>query len=291
MQGIISRIGEVYFDGLPSRFSWKFFTFRELIKCNSTYAKSLLYKYNSRYEKEIFQRVHYANTVNSWDTSWAKQFNPQIKCFQIQYNLRDSFYNSEKWSLSKVKRHRIFTNPGGDSIKGLHMLCQALAIVKKTYPDVFLVVPGRDLRKNIQNGYDKYIVHLMKTLGIENNISFVGRLSEEEMLQNMLESHVVVIPSAIEGASLVLREAMYVGVPCIASFRGGMADFIQDKISGFLYDYNEVVYLANRIMQLFSDDCLANTFSKNAILQAEKAHDRKKNVNDCLKMYHAIYED
>lgn len=291
VQGIISKIAQVYFDGLPKRFSWRYFTLKELLKMNSTYMKARLYKRNAKYEKEIFQRVKYANTVNTWDTSLAKAFNPDIQCFHLEYNLRESFYASRKWDIGQAKRHRIFTNPGGDSIKGLHILCQALAIVKKFFPDVSLVVPGKNIKENVQAGYDKYINHLIRELDIGDNIEFVGRLSEKEMLSNMLQSHAVVIPSAIEGTSLVLREAMYVGVPCIASFRGGMADFIRDKESGFLYDYGEVAYLAQRICELFSDDDLAGTFSKNAIAQAEKAHDRQKNVEATLDMYAKVYED
>lgn len=291
VQGIISRIADVYFDGLPHHFSWRYFTLQELIKFNNSYTKSLLYKKNSKYEKEIFQRVKYANTVNFWDTSMAKEFNPIIKCFHLEYNLRDSFYKSKKWNINAAKRHQIFTNPGGDPIKGLHILCKALSIVKRVYPDVSLIVPGRNIKKCVQTGYDKYILNLLRSLEIEDNVTFSGRLTEQEMLNSMLLSNVVVIPSAIEGTSLVLREAMYVGVPCIASFRGGMADFIQDKVSGFLYDFNEFSYLAYRIMEIFANDDLACTFSRNAILQAEKAHDREKNVNDCLNIYKNIFED
>lgn len=291
VQGIISRIGEVYFDGLPSHFSWKYFTLKELLKLNNTYAKAMLYRINSKYEQEIFRRVKYANAVNFWDSSLAKKFNPEIKCFNLEYNLRESFYKSPKWDVLHVKKYQIFTNPAGDTIKGLHMLCKALSIVKKRYPQVRLVVPGRNVKEKIQSGYDKYIVELIKKLDIEDNISFVGRLSEEEMLEQMISSHVVVVPSAIEGTSLILREAMYVGVPCIASFRGGMADFIRDKQSGFLYDFNEYAYLANRIIEVFSDDHLASMLSVNAILQAEKAHDRQKNVKKCIEIYKTIEED
>lgn len=289
VQGIISRIAEVYFDGLPKKFCFKYFTLKELLRFNSVYAKALLYKHNSKYEKEIFSRVKYANVVNFWDKSLTKMFNPNIKCFQIEYNLRDAFYTTSKWDIDTAKRHQIFTNPGGDSIKGLHVLCKAIAIVKKDYPDVMLVVPGKNVKENQNSGYDKYIKQLIDELGIGDNIRFVGRLSEEEMVENMKQSHAVVIPSAIEGTSLVLREAMYMGVPCIASFRGGMADFIQDKVSGFLYDFNEYSYLAYRIMELFENDLKAIDISNNAIKQAEQAHNREKNVADFIEMYQKVF--
>ena len=104
----------------------------------------------------------------------------------------------------------------------------------------------------------------------------------------MLRSRVTVIPSAIEGTSLILREAMFLGAPCIASFRGGMADFISDKVDGFLYDYQEYPYLAERIECLFESDELCKKFSQAAIKKAEQAHDRERNHLVYLDMYHDI---
>lgn len=289
VQGIISRIAEVYFDGLPSKFSFKYFTIKEILRFNSVYAKSLLYKFNSKYEKEIFSRVRYANVVNFWDKSIVKSYNPTIKCFELEYNLRDEFYTASKWDIDHVQKYQIFTNPGGDSIKGLHILCKAIEIVKKEYPNVKLVIPGENVKNAQNSGYDKYINRLIHKLDIEENVNFVGRLTGEQMLENMKKAHIVVVPSAIEGTSLVLREAMYMGVPCIAAFRGGMADFVKDKVSGFLYDYSEYSYLAYRIIELFQDDHKARKMSKNAMKQAEEAHSREKNISKIIEMYQQIF--
>ena len=110
------------------------------------------------------------------------------------------------------------------------------------------------------------------------------------MCENILSANVTVIPSAIEGTSLVLREAMYLGCPCIASFRGGMGDFVSDKEDGFLYDYQEYPYLAARIAEIFNDDSLAQRFSVNGIKKAELAHDRAKNIDEYINMYEKINE-
>lgn len=294
VQGIISRIKDVYFDGLPKGFALKYRTLRENLRFNGSFETYLLYNRNSKYEQEIFSKVKYANTVTSWDTALAKEYNQQITCFPIEYNLRDSFYSSAKWDISSINRYQIFTNTASDGIKGAHILLKAVAILKRHYPDVSVVIPSDgDGHGNIQikNGYTKYIHKLIRELKLSDNIKFVGRLSETEMLENMKKSNVVVVPSAIEGASLVLREAMYLGVPCVTSFRGGMADFIKDKESGFLYDFCEYPYLASRLDRLFSDDALAEKFSINAIAQAEAAHNREKNVNDIINMYNFIYNE
>jgi len=253
----------------------------------------LIHKKNARYETEILNKVEYANCVNSWDSSIVKSINPNIQCFQIDYNLRDEFYSAPKWDAQKINRYTVFTNPGGVPLKGTHMLIKALALVKKKFPNVKLIVPGMGNNEGkliINSGYSKYINCLVNKLRLIENITFLGRQSGKEMLENMLKAHVVVVPSAIEGTSLILREAMFLGVPSIASFRGGMADFIRDKESGFLYDFQEYPYLASRILELFRDDDLALKFSQKAIEQAEKAHDREKNPNEYINMYEFINE-
>ena len=108
------------------------------------------------------------------------------------------------------------------------------------------------------------------------------------MCDNMLSANVTVIPSAIEGTSLILRESMFLGCPCIASFRGGMADYISDKQDGFLYDYQEYPYLAARLDELFSNDELAKSFSDRAIEKASNSHNREKNIKDYIEMYRFI---
>lgn len=293
VQGIISKIKDRYFDGLPKFFAFKYTTIKEIIKLNGIWFMKMLYGKNSRYEKEIFARAKYANCVNTWDTSVTKEFNSNIKIYKLEYNLREEFYSSGKWDINAMNRHQIFTNPGGDSIKGLHILLKAMYYVKKEYPDVCLVVPGMGDGTGkiaIRNGYSKYIKKLVKELGLVENIKFCTRLSGDEMRENMINSNVCVVPSAIEGTSLVLRESMFLGVPTISSFRGGMADFIKDGETGFVYDFEEYSYLAERIIEIFADDDLANNISKKAIKHAESAHDRKNNIENMVKMYNDIYD-
>ena len=67
-----------------------------------------------------------------------------------------------------------------------------------------------------------------------------------------------------------------------------MADFVNDKVNGFLYDFDQYQYLALRIMQIFKDDNLAVSLSREAIKKAETAHNREKNYQDYLNMYKEI---
>lgn len=293
IQGVITRIKDVDFAGLPvSSFIFNR-TLRQNIRLNGEIEMHFLHKKNAKCEQEMLKRAKYINGVNTWDISLCKSINPNLKAFKLEYNLREELYNSPKWSLENMKRHTIFTNPGGTPLKGLHQLLMAVSILKKDFPDVLVKVPGmgQNGKLVVNSAYSKYISKLIKKLGIESNVEFLGRQTGAQMCENILSANVTVIPSAIEGTSLILREAMYLGCPCVASFRGGMADFISDKEDGFLYDYQEYPYLAARIAELFNDDALAQSFSVKGMQKAEKAHDREKNINDYIQMYKEIYNN
>ncbi len=290
IQGILNRIKDVDFGGVPLRELIFGRTISQIVKLNGEIELHFLHKQNAKHEREILNRVQYINAVNTWDSALCRAINPNLRVFQIDYNLREEVYQSPKWDASKADKHTIFTNPGGTPLKGVHQMIKAIAILKNHYPDIQLIVPGMgDGKKLIPNSaYAKYLGKLIKQYKLENHIRFLGRQSGVEMCQNMLNSRITIIPSAIEGTSLILREAMFLGCPVIASFRGGMADFISDKCDGFLYDYQEVPYLAERISQLFDSDALCNSFSKSAIEKTKSAHDRTINTNKFIDMYREI---
>ncbi len=292
IQGILNRIKDVDFGEIPIRHFIFGRTLNQTMHMNGEIELHRIHKKNAEYEKEILRRVKYVNAVNTWDSSLCLAINPKLRVFKIEYNLRGEIYSSPKWNIEKAERHTIFTNPGGTPLKGLHQVIEAIALLRPKYPDIKLKVPGmgNDGKLNINSAYARYISKLISKYRLEGNIEFLGRQSGSQMCENMLSSRVTVIPSAIEGTSLILREAMFLGSPVIASFRGGMADFVSDKVDGFLYDYQEFPYLAERIEQIFESDELCLRFSENAMKKAADAHNRDKNTADYLHMYEDIIQ-
>ena len=287
-QGILNRIKDVDFANVPLRHYLFGRTLRQWIRMNGEIENHLLHKQNAKYETEMFQRAVAVNSFTAWDTSIVQAIHPGIPIYQIEYNLREEYYTAEKWSLEKVSRHTIFTNPSGVPLKGLHILIQAAALLKDKYPDILIKVPGlsgEGGNVRITSAYTRYLHRLIQKLGMEHHIEFLGKQNTEQMIENAQKAHIVVVPSAIEGVSLVLREAMFVGAPCIASFRGGMAGFIDHGTDGYSYDFTEYTSLAFYINELFSDDETCREFSKKAIQKAEGAHQRKNNVDAYVSMY------
>lgn len=290
IQGVLNRIMDVDDGGLSFGELVLNRTFKENIRFNGMIERHFLYKKNAKYEREMLSNVRYAGCVTLWDKSLVKMMNPDIKIYTLEYNLRKDFYLSEKWKTSEMVPYTIFTNPGGMALKGIHQLLRAVDIVKKSYPQTKLYIPGMGTPEGqlkVTDGYSKYLSRIIGKLHLEKNVIFLGRQSGAEMAEHMRSANVVVVPSAIEGNPLILREAMYLGCPCITSFRGGMADYITDQYDGYLYDYQEYPYLAERIIQVFEDERIEE-MSKRAIVKAEKRQDPEKNYANYIRMYQEI---
>ena len=291
IQGILARIAEEYYGGMSFLERCKTVTLKSLLKLNAPYfAKKLLHIRADR-EAFVLKNVKHVTGRTEWDKSVMLSINDQLVYHRFNYNLRAAFYEAEKWDLESIDRHTIYTGSGTYPLKGLHVLIRALAIVKKRYPDVQLRIPANQSDYKKANGYEKYILRLIKKLKLEKNVCFVGRQNAQQVAQLLAKSHVCVIPSAIEGASATMCEAMMIGTPGICAYRGGMTDLLHDGESGFFYDFKEYSVLASRIMTLFEDDALCQQFSLGQKRDANRRHARERNYQQLLEIYDMVHKE
>lgn len=293
IQGIIEKTSMNHWGGLPLSVLFKYRTLNEYLHINGMIERKILARRNVKYEAEIIKSMQYVTGRTDWDKFYMNSINPNAKYFRCYYDLREEFYSAPKWSLDNINRNVIYASTAGQvPMKGGHIVIEALRLVKKVIPDVkvvFLAAKQNNGKLVPTSGYTKYIADLIKKYALESNVEFVNGQNGDGIIELMTKSHITIVPSAIENASATLREAMHLGAPCIAAFRGGMTRLIDDEHSGFLYDYTEYEYLAGRIIQLLQNDDLAFEFSKNAVEKSSHWHNKEKNKNDYIQMYKEIY--
>ncbi len=290
IQGILTYISREYRGGLPACKYHKLFTVREAMRLKLPLFSELLFRKNAKRERWVLAHAKYVSGRTAHDRAFAAASNPKAKYFQINYNLREDFYTAKKWDQETCEPHTIFTGAATYPLKGLHGLLDALALVKMRHPDVKLYVPGNHTTYKAGNGYERYLFRKIRKLGLQDNVVFVGRKSGQEMIQHLQRANVYVLPSSYDTDSLSLCEAQLLGVPVIASMRGGSGELVQDKVSGFCYNYADYPLLAERICQLFEDKALAKTLSENGIRQAECRHAREKNVQKQVELYQYLMQ-
>lgn len=142
--------------------------------------------------------------------------------------------------------------------KGFATLVRALADCKARHR---LVVLGDD-----QTDYAHTCRTVAGHLGVLDQIEFLGKRSNSEMLQLLRESgQALVVPSAWdEPFSIVVLEGMGVGLPVIASNTGGTGEAIEDGETGFLFPRHDARALARVIDRLDADRALCRRVGARA---------------------------
>ena len=230
-----------------------------------------------------------------WDHDHAITINPAIHYHFMNETLRDSFYENPVWSLAKCKKHTFFVSNSGSALKGAHQVLKALPIILMKYPDTVVNFCGSSVMSNDWKtllrfqGYHLYLRRLVKKLGLQAHVNFLGALTEAQMKQAFLDANVYVMPSAIENSPNSLCEAQILGVPVVASYCGGTPTLVEDGKTGYLYRYEEVEMLAQQIMRLF--DCNDfYEFSKEEMNIAHKRHNPQVNAERLVEIYKQILE-
>ncbi|WP_299435369.1 glycosyltransferase family 4 protein [uncultured Maribacter sp.] len=297
VQGLISVCEKYYLGGISTLSLLKKITFRDIVRWDTVFlAKKKFYK-RGVYEKQYLQKVSNVMGRTDWDKDNIFAINPKINYHFCNETLRNSFYDSSKWDISKKNNYTIFLSQCYYPLKGLHQVLKAIYLVKKKInAPIKLQIAGDNITKLDTfkaklklSGYGNYIIDLVKKYDLKENIEFLGVLDENQMISKYLNTHIFICPSSIENSSNSLGEAQILGVPSIASYVGGNPNMIEHGVNGFLYRFEETSMLAERIITLFSDDEIAKKISKNSIITAEKRHNRKINVDRNIEIYKDIF--
>lgn len=287
LQGIMRAISR-YCMGNVSYFDIKKITsFRDITKRDSIICRQKEYMKSAYTEEMIISQAKNVIVDNRWAESYCKAIYPQCKTFWCHLPVK-AIFEEKRWESNCDRVHTIMCTACGSSpLKGLHTLLNALAIVKKKYNDIVLKIPGMSNPDSVgmkgrilQNGYTRYINRLIKRLDLLDNVVFLGRISSDRMAEELSCSDVYVVPSSIENHSISLREAMMVGVPCIASYVGSIPEVLRNGENGLLFASGDFECLAAHLISLLDDKEYAQRIGDQGRTDIKQFYSRT--INDSL---------
>jgi glycosyltransferase involved in cell wall biosynthesis len=293
IQGLISIIQRHYMSGLPENVQ-KRFTLRDFIKQDNLNQQQKKFIKRGEFEIEALQKVKHIIGRTTWDRACTFQINPDAQYHFCNETLSDEFYK-HIWDIGKCEKHSIFVSQGSYPIKGLHFMLEAMPLILKCFPDTKLYVGGQNITKTYTlkeklkiSSYGKYIKELIGRYKLRKSVVFTGILDEKQMCERYLKSNVFVCTSSIENSPNSLGEAMILGVPCVASDVGGVADLLNHREEGFVYQTDAPYMLAHYVCEIFANDDLALQFSKKAREHAIKTHNKEENTKRMMEIYREI---
>lgn len=297
IQGLVSVIERYYSLGMSFMDIFQNITFRDILRLDTIWQQKLKIKKRGINEKEYLKKTKHIIGRTSWDEAHVTIINPDVNYHFCNESLRNGFYEANKWSFEKCKKQTIFLSQASYPIKGLHQVIKAVSLLKFEYPEIKVKIGGAKITTSkllkdrlMLSGYGKYIKRLIRDKGLENNIEFLGCLSEQKMIREYKNANVFICPSSIENSPNSIGEAQILGVPTIAAYVGGVPDMIENRITGLIYRFEEIEVLAENIRCVFNDSFLALQLSKNGIKTASLRHDRKINLESTLLIYNSINE-
>ncbi len=119
-----------------------------------------------------------------------------------------------------------------------------------------------------------------------NQFIFTGAIEHHVLPLYLSLSHLFVRPSETEGLGNAFLEAMAMGLPVVATPVGGIVDFIQDNITGFLW-YREKSSLGQRMVEVLENSPLLASVAQSG----QRLVQAKYNWLEIAEKFRLIYQE
>lgn len=165
------------------------------------------------------------------------------------------------------------------SNKGLEGLLRSLAQVPRSERPP-LVILGPDW------GEQAALEAVARSLGIADQISFLGRLDRPAYRGVFRAARAFVLPSEWEAFGLVLLEAMAADLPIVATSVGGVPEVLEQGRSGLVVPYGDLPALAGAIRTVVHDEG-----RRAELVRAGRARVAELTWAKCVERHRALYRE
>jgi len=164
-------------------------------------------------------------------------------------------------------------------IKGIDVLIEAFMKICKEYSNAKLLLLGSISDKTLSE--------------INNNIiENIFVLSEQSQVSSHYKiSNLVILPSRVESLGYIMLEAGYVNKPFIGSRTGGIEEFIEDGVNGFLFEPGNADDLADKIRYVINNPEKAKSAAKELNKKVIKYCNCEEYFEKLTNMYNELLNE
>jgi glycosyltransferase EpsD len=230
-------------------------------------------------------------TINQEDHKRAKskfktrvEYVPGVGIDEKKFNLKMSEFDKSELRKSLGLKHNDFViiYPAElNTTKRQIWLINTVKNLINENPDIHLLLPGRD-------SLDGRCQKMAKEFHLENNIHFLGFRNDIPKLMNI--SNLSISTSNREGLPVNIIEAMYIGLPIIATDSRGNRDLIQNDINGFLVDLDDQENFIGRIKEVINNNPKISQLSNQAKLDSN-TYTFNKIMKQISNIYNILTEE
>lgn len=149
-------------------------------------------------------------------------------------------------SAESEKNHSILSIGNLIPIKGHELLLHAITRMKARFPSICLKIIG-------DGPEQARLRELAHARGIEDNVTFLGRQSRQQVVAALQGCSVFALPSRYEALGCVYLEAMATAKPVVACHGQGISEIIKHGVSGWLITPGNLDELTSALTHLLED--------------------------------------
>lgn len=94
--------------------------------------------------------------------------------------------------------------------------------------------------------------NLIRKYNLQSNIRLLGKMEKSEIVEELKQSNVFVLPSRNENFSVAVLEALAIGLPILATDCGGIRECINDK-NGIIVPVDDIQAMSNAIVDVIKN--------------------------------------
>lgn len=129
---------------------------------------------------------------------------------------------------------------------GIDKLLEALARVRQQVPEVWLAIAGKGPQQQA-------LEQQVKTLGLENNVKFLGYVPDADLPLCYQAADLTVVPSQdLEGFGLILLESLACGTPVLSTPVGGMPEVLRPFDANLVSENRSAGAMGDRLLQFLT---------------------------------------
>ncbi len=173
----------------------------------------------------------------------------------------------------------LFLGQAGEH-KGIFELLNAVSELKKTFPEIKLVIAGNGNLAELQTKANE--------LGIGAHIELPGWIKADEKRQELSRASIFALPSYAEGLPNAMLEAMSAGKAVVVTHVGGIPDVVKDGENGLLIPPADTQALTIALKTLLENKQLRDTLASNARKTIVEQHSCKILVDKLSALYEEL---
>lgn len=199
-------------------------------------------------EKQIFSKIKYSFYRTDQMKKDILDMNNNIKTFFNSYPIKD-IYKDEYAAEEKIYDIVFFARISRE--KGIYDLLDALAIIKRSIPNLSLCIIGGG---NIQE-----VKEYSDSLKLSNNIIWKGFLPTQiDVYNEVVKAKISVLPTHFDVIPGTIIESMMLKIPVVSYAVGGIPELNKEIETVSLVNKGEIKTLSEKIINLLNNDTLRN---------------------------------